>query len=118
MDRVKDILDEIHPLPLGDEDDENYDVDEENRMVHQLEEMQKKALAKPMNRDEEEENAVEAMDNDSDEEELNIAPDSFERVGNSANASRHVDNRKFDRLWSEFEKKLIRESTVNAQQVQ
>lgn len=128
---MKDILDEYHPLRgEAEDDDDTEDSEEEDRMCQQLENMQKRAMAKL------ERSMNEAVENDddyerkfqqnealgdSDDEELNIAPDSFERVGQSRGRANNEAEKnmkdKLNHMWEEYKKKLDNHIPVDARQV-
>ena len=120
LDDVREMLSEIHPIILED-DNANVDSVEENRMVRQLEEMQMRALAKTMKRvvdnDEEHEAVPESID-DSDDEDLDIPADSFERVESRTNDNRNViDVNKFEQLWTDYKGNIIHGSNIDAKEV-
>lgn len=131
LDGVKDILDEYHPLRgETEDDDDNGDSEEEDRMCQQLENMQKRAMVKlerSMNEVAENDDDYERRFQqnealgDSDDEELNIAPDSFERVrqsrGRENNEAEKNMKDELNHMWEEYKKKLNDHIPVDARQV-
>lgn len=128
---MKDILDEYHPLRgETEDDDDNGDSEEEDRMCQQLENMQKRAMVKlerSMNEVAENDDDYERRFQqnealgDSDDEELNIAPDSFERVrqsrGRENNEAEKNMKDELNHMWEEYKKKLNDHIPVDARQV-
>lgn len=132
LEAVEDILDEYHPLKLGEDDEDNErNEEEEERISKRLETMQKKAMSKLEKRmsnvgaeDDEEFAAGLDRDNeltDSSEDEA-IDYDSLEKCANKPGGSNNKAKKKdmdarLKHLWNNYKQQLENVQSLNTEQV-
>lgn len=132
LEAVEDILDEYHPLKLGEDDEDNErNEEEEERISKRLETMQKKAMSKLEKRmsnvgaeDDEEFAAGLDRDNeltDSSEDEA-IDYDSLEKCANKLGGSNNKAKKKdmdarLKQLWNDYKQRLENVQSLNTEQV-